>query len=182
MHFDFTGWAIGNVTRDPELRFTQGGDAVCGFGIAMNHQRRNGDTFEDVGVTYIDVTCWRGLAEHVAETITKGQRVIVLGRLETEDYETRDGDVRSALRMTADDCGPSLMWATAEVTRAEKGSGGGGGGGGGGGQQRARGNGRGGGRGQQRGGGGQRGGQQRGGFAPPAQGQPPTYDYDEEPF
>lgn len=122
MHFDFRGPVIGNVTRDPELTFTQAGDARCTFGLAMNHQRRarDGEGYEDVGTTFIEVTCWRDLAENVAETVTKGMRVFVLGPLETQDWEDKDGNPRSTLRIEADDCGPSLRWATAEVTKAER--------------------------------------------------------------
>jgi len=114
----------GNVTRDPELRFTNGGAALVNFGLAVNRrwQDRDGEWQEEAH--FFDVTAWQDLAENVAQTITKGARVIVDGRLRFHTWETDDGENRSKVEIVADDVGPSLRWATAEVTRNEREGGG----------------------------------------------------------
>lgn len=119
----------GNLTRDPELRFTPSGAAVANFGLAVNRRWRNQQTNEwDEQVSFFDVVCWRELAENVAESLTKGSRVMVSGRLDQRSWETQDGDKRSKVEVVADEVGPSLRWATAQVTRNERRDGGGGGG------------------------------------------------------
>ena len=127
MAYDNTVTVVGNVTRDPELRFTPGGAPVANFGLAWNRKDQNG---EEV-VSFFDITCWRSLAENVAESITKGQRVIVYGRLDQRSWENQEGERRSKVEIVADEVAPSLVWATAEITRTEFRGGGDGGDGGG---------------------------------------------------
>ena len=115
MAFDITVSIVGNVTRDPELRYTPAGAAVANFGVAWN---RKGKNDEDV-VSFFDITCWRNLAENVSESITKGSRVIVYGRLDQRSWENQDGERRSKVEIVADDVAPSLKWATADLTRNE---------------------------------------------------------------
>lgn len=129
----------GNVTRDPELRFTPSGQAVANFGVAVNRRWQNRQSQEwEEQVSFFDVTCWAQLAENVSETLSKGTRVTVTGRLDQRSWETQDGDKRSKVEIVADDVAISLRFATAEVTRNERrGDGGGGAGGGGGGGGRS---------------------------------------------
>jgi single-strand DNA-binding protein len=118
---DNTITIVGNVTRDPELRFTTSGQAAASFGLAVNRRWQNRQTQEwEEAVSFFDVTCWRDLAENVAETVTKGARLIVTGRLEQRSWETDDGERRSRTEVVADEVGPSLRWATAEVTKNER--------------------------------------------------------------
>jgi single-strand DNA-binding protein len=112
---------VGNCTRDPELRFTAGGQAVASFGLAVNRRWQNRQTNEwEEAVSFFDVTCWAQLAENVAESITKGSRVMVSGRLDQRSWETQDGDKRSKIEIVADEIGPSLTYATAQVVRNER--------------------------------------------------------------
>ena len=156
MAFDNTVTIVGNLTRDPELRFTPGGAAVANFGVAWNQKGRDG---QEDKVSYFDVTCWRQLAENVSDSLTKGSRVVVYGRLDQRSWETQDGDRRSKVEIVADDVAPSLKWATAELNRNEYREGGGGNFG---------------------------GGNSGGGGAPRpvdnAPAAPPQYDMNEEPF
>jgi len=115
MGFNNTVTVVGNVTRDPELRFTPNGAAVTNFGLAWN---RKGQNDEDV-VSFFDITCWSGLAENVAESIKKGDRVVVYGRLDQRSWENQEGERRSKVEIVADDVSPSLRWATVEITRNE---------------------------------------------------------------
>ena len=115
MAFDNTVTVVGNITRDPELRFTPNGAAVTSFGLAWN---RKGQNDEDV-VSFFDITCWSGLAENVAESIHKGDRVVVYGRLDQRSWENPEGERRSKVEIVADDVSPSLRWATVEITRNE---------------------------------------------------------------
>ena len=117
MAFDNTVTVVGNVTRDPELRFTPAGAAVATFGLAWNQRSQNARGETEEKVSFFDVTCWRQLAENVAESLSKGTRVVVYGRLEQRSWETTDGDRRSKVEIIADDVAPSLRWATAELTR-----------------------------------------------------------------
>jgi len=144
---------IGNVTRDPELRFTASGAAMASFGLAVNRRWQNRQTNEwEEAVSYFDIVCWRELAENVSESLTKGSRVIVTGRLDQRSWETENGDKRSKVEVVADEVGPSLRWASATVTRNERRTDGPGGSGG-------------------------------GGTKPAMPAEPPAgYDYDEEPF
>lgn len=113
---------VGNVTGDPELRETPGGQRVASFSIAVNRRWQNRQTEEwEEATSFYDVQCWKELADNVAETLTKGMRVIVDGRLDQRSWETADGDKRSKHEIVADEVGPSLRWATAEVTKNEKG-------------------------------------------------------------
>jgi len=126
---------VGNATRDPELRFTPSGQAIATFGIAVNRSWRNKQTNEwDETVSFFDVTCWAQMAENVAESVTKGMRVVVYGRLQQRSWESAPGERRSKVEVVADEVGPSLKFATAQMTRndfrggdGERSSGGGGG-------------------------------------------------------
>ena len=119
---------VGNVTRDPELRFTNNGQATASFGLAVNRRWQNRQTQEwEEQVSFFDVVCWREMAENVAESITRGSRIVVTGRLEQRSWETQDGDKRSKIEVVADEIGPSLRWATAQVTKNERSAGSGGG-------------------------------------------------------
>jgi single-strand DNA-binding protein len=122
---------IGNLTRQPELRFTPNGAAVASFGLAVNRRWRNQQSNEwEEQTSFFDVVCWRDLAENVAESLDKGARVIVVGRLEQRSWETQEGEKRSKVEVIADEVGPSLRWATAQVSKTERVRGDGGGGGG----------------------------------------------------
>ena len=112
---------VGNATRDPELRFTPSGQAIATFGIAVNRSWRNKQSNEwEEAVSFFDVTCWAQMAENVAESVTKGTRVLVSGRLEQRSWETNDGEKRSKVEIVADEIGPSLRYATAGVTKNER--------------------------------------------------------------
>lgn len=117
---DSTVTVIGNTTRDPELRFTATGVALAEFGVAVNTRRKVGDRWEDGDPQFYDVVAWRDLAENVAESLTKGTRVIVFGRLDYRQWETQDGDRRSKVQIVADAIGPDLRWTTAQVVRTER--------------------------------------------------------------
>lgn len=119
---------VGNLTRDPELRFTPSGQQVAQFGLAVNRRWRNRQTNEwEEQVSFFDVVCWSDLAENVCESLTKGTRVMVTGRLDQRSWTTEQGDKRSKVEVVADEIGPSLRWATADVTKVERRTGGGGG-------------------------------------------------------
>jgi single-strand DNA-binding protein len=118
---------VGNLTRDPELRFTNSGMQVTSFGLAVNYRRQNKQTGEwDEETSFIDVTCFGQMAENVAETLTKGSRALVTGRLQVRTYDRRDGGQGTAVEVIADEIGPSLRWATAQVERVSRSGGGGG--------------------------------------------------------
>ena len=116
---------VGNVTVDPTLRFTPSGQAVATFGVAVNRRwkARGSDEWSEA-VSFFDVACWGTLGENVAESVQKGTRVIVEGRLEQRSWETESGDKRSKVEVVADEVGPSLRWATATVVRNERSDGG----------------------------------------------------------
>ena len=117
---------VGNLTRDPEIRFTATGRAVASFGIAVGRRYQvNGEWQEQT--SYFNVTAWGQLGENAAATFTKGTRVVVTGRLEQREYTSREGEKRTAIDVIADELGPSLRWATATVVRAPKQDGQGGG-------------------------------------------------------
>jgi len=120
MAYDNTVTIVGNMTRDPELRYTAKGVPVTDFGVAWNTKDKDGNE----SVSFFDVTCWRDLAEHVAESLGKGTRVVVYGRLEQDTWENDDGDKRSKVKVIADEVAPSLRWAvaTVEKTTARKGA------------------------------------------------------------
>jgi single-strand DNA-binding protein len=115
---------VGNVGSEPDLKFTPSGAAVCNFSVAVTPRRKTQDGWEDGDATWYRVNAWRGLAENIAESVPKGTRVIVQGRLENRKYESRDGGTGYSLEITADACGPDLMWATARVQRPERNQGG----------------------------------------------------------
>jgi len=131
---------VGNVTRDPELRFTPTGQATATFGLAVNRRWQNRQTQEwEEATSFFDIVCWREMAENASESLQKGSRVIVTGRLEQRSWETNDGEKRSKVEVIADEVGPSLRWATAEVKKNDRrGPGDFGGGGGAGSDGRAR--------------------------------------------
>ena len=120
MGFDNTVTVVGNVTRDPELRFAQSGMAIAQFGVAWNRRRQD----QEDEVSFFDVTCFRQLAENVAESVKKGARVVIYGTLQQRSWETDSGDRRSKVEILADDVAPSLKWATAAITRNERPGGG----------------------------------------------------------
>jgi single-strand DNA-binding protein len=112
---------VGNVTRDPELRFTNSGQPTASFGLAVNRRWQNRQTQEmEEQVSFFDVVCWRELAENVSESLTKGSRVVVCGRLEQRSWKTNEGDTRTKIEVVADEVGPSLRWASAQITKNER--------------------------------------------------------------
>ncbi|MFC8190755.1 single-stranded DNA-binding protein [Cellulomonas sp. NPDC057328] len=126
---------IGNLTGDPELRFTPSGAAVANFTVASTPRTfdRQSNEWKDGETLFLRCSIWREAAESVAESLTKGTRVIVTGRLTQRSYETREGEKRTVYELQVDEVGPSLRYATAKVTRTQRSGGGGGFGGGGGG-------------------------------------------------
>jgi single-strand DNA-binding protein len=126
---------IGNLTGDPELRFTPSGAAVANFTVASTPRTfdRQTNEWKDGDTLFLRCSIWREAAESVAESLTKGMRVIATGRLVQRSYETREGEKRTVYELQVDEVGPSLRYASAKVTRAQRSGGGGGGFGGGGG-------------------------------------------------
>ncbi len=126
---------IGNLTGDPELRFTPSGAAVANFTVASTPRTfdKTSNEWKDSETLFMRCSIWREAAENVAESLTKGSRVLVTGRLVSRSYDTKEGEKRTVLELQADEVGPSLKYATAKVNRTQR-SGGGGGGGFGGGQ------------------------------------------------
>lgn len=121
---------VGNLTADPELRYTQNGLAVANFTIASTPRTfdRQANDWKDGEALFLRASCWREFAEHVASSLTKGSRVVATGRLKQRSYETKEGEKRTAIELEVDEIGPSLRYATAQVTRASSGGAGGGGG------------------------------------------------------
>lgn len=160
---------IGNLTADPELRFTPSGAAVANFTVASTPRTfdRQSNEWKDGDTLFMRCSIWREAAENVSESLTKGARVIVTGRLVSRSWETPEGEKRTVMEMQADEVGPSLRWANAQVSRAERsggrqgGNGGGGGGYSGGGRSNSGGN----------SGGGNQGGNQSDPWATPSGGQ-----------
>ena len=133
---------VGNLVDDPELRFTPSGAAVANFRIASTPRTfdRQTNEWKDGDALFLTCSVWRQAAENVAESLQRGMRVVVQGRLKSRQYETREGEKRTVVEVIADECGPSLRWAQAQIERNERTGGdggfsGGGGGGGGGGRQ-----------------------------------------------
>ncbi|RDI63076.1 single-stranded DNA-binding protein [Nocardia pseudobrasiliensis] len=124
---------IGNLTADPELRFTPAGAAVANFTVASTPRvfDRNSNEWKDGEALFLRCNIWREAAENVAESLTRGSRVIVSGRLKQRSYETREGEKRTVVELEVDEVGPSLRYATAKVNKTTRGGGGGGFGGGG---------------------------------------------------
>ena len=111
---------VGNLTADPELRYTPSGVAVVNLSIAANHRVKNGDQWEDGEPTYYRATVWREYAEYVSESLTKGTQVLAHGRVFTEAYTTKEGEQRTSLKLDIEDIGPCLRFATAKVTKAQR--------------------------------------------------------------
>ena len=149
---------VGNLTADPELRFTPNGAAVANFTVASTPRTfdRQTNEWKDGDALFLRCAVWREVAENVAESLTRGSRVLVQGRLKQRSFETTEGEKRTVVELDVDEIGPSLRYATARVNKTSRGGGGGGGGGGG-----FSGGGQGGGQGGQ---GGQGGGNQGGGW------------------
>jgi single-strand DNA-binding protein len=147
---------VGNITRDPELRFTPSGQANARLGVAVNRRWQDRSSGEwNEATSFFDVICWRELAENVSESLKRGARVVVTGRLEQRTWE-QEGNKRSVVEIIADEIAPSLRWATAKVEKTERRGGDQGGGGGGSGYGRS---------------------------APAAEQQPAPYDdFGDEPF
>ena len=132
---DTTITVVGNLTADPELRFTPSGAAVANFTVASTpriYDRQSGE-WKDGEALFLRCNIWREAAENVAESLTRGSRVIVSGRLKQRSFETREGEKRTVFEVEVDEIGPSLRYATAKVNKASRSGGGGGGFGGGGG-------------------------------------------------
>ncbi|MGM0930377.1 MAG: single-stranded DNA-binding protein [Actinomycetota bacterium] len=155
---------VGNLTNDPELRFTPSGSAVANFTVASTPRTfdRQSNEWKDGETLFLRASVWREAAENVAETLTKGMRVIVQGRLKSRSYETKEGEKRTVMELEVDEIGPSLRYASAKVTRTQRSGGGQGGFGGGQGGQGGF------------GGGGFGGGQTQGGWGGQQSGQQPA--------
>ena len=123
---------VGNLTSDPELRYTQNGLAVANFTIASTPRSfdRASNDWKDGEALFLRASVWREFAEHVAGSLTKGSRVIATGRLKQRSYETKEGEKRTSIELEIDEIGPSLRYATAQVTRTSSSREGGGAGGG----------------------------------------------------
>ena len=113
---------VGNVTREPELRFTANGRSQLTLGLAVNHRypdrSRPGEWIEDT--SFFNVVCWTDLAENVSASVQKGSRIIVMGRLSQRSWETENQEKRSVVEVIAEEVGPSLRWATAQISRTER--------------------------------------------------------------
>ena len=120
---------VGNLVADPELRYTQSGAPVASFTVASTPRTfdRASNEWKDGDALFLRCSAWRELAENIAESLTKGMRVIVQGRLTQRSYETKDGEKRTVVELQVDEIGPSLKYASAKVTRAQRSGGGGGG-------------------------------------------------------
>ena len=116
---------VGNLTRDPELRYTPSGQTNASFGVAVNRRWMNRQTNEwEERVSFFNVVCWREMADNVSESLAKGARVVVTGRLEQRSWETQEGEKRSVVEVNIEEIGPSLRWATASVNKTTKSGGG----------------------------------------------------------
>ena len=113
----------GNLTADPELKYTPNGAAVANFRIAVTARVRDGEGWRDGETSFFRVNAWRTLGEHVADSLSKGDRAIVVGRLKSRSWETPEGERRTVVEVQAEEVGPSLKWATAKPERASKTSG-----------------------------------------------------------
>ena len=112
---------VGNITRDPELRFTNTGRGMASFGLAVNRRWQNRQSGEwEEQTSFFNVIAWGDMGENIAQSIHKGDRVVVTGRLEQRSYETESGEKRSVVEIVADEVGPSLRWATATVVKPER--------------------------------------------------------------
>jgi single-strand DNA-binding protein len=110
---------VGNLTRDPELRYTTGGRGVASFGLAVNRRyQQNGEWQEQT--SFFNITAWGDLGENLAASVSKGARIIVTGRLQQREYQTKEGENRTIVEIIADEAGPSLRWAQAQVERISR--------------------------------------------------------------
>lgn len=128
---DSTITVVGNLTRDPELRFTTGGRGTANFGIAVSRRYQVNNEWQEQ-TSFFNVVAWGTLAENAAASLNKGHRVIVTGRLEQRSYDDKEGQKRTIVEIVADEIGPSLRWARAEIEKIARDGGNSGGGGGGG--------------------------------------------------
>ena len=110
----------GNLTADPELKFTSSGYAVASFTVAVSKRVKDGDTWKDGPTSFVRCTVWRQYAENVAESLTKGTKVVVIGSMSQREYETKDGEKRSVWECQVEDVGPALRNATASVRKVER--------------------------------------------------------------
>jgi single-strand DNA-binding protein len=119
---------VGNLTADPELRFTPSGAAVASFTVASTPRNfdKNANEWKDGDALFLRCSIWRQAAENVAESLQRGMRVVVTGRLKQRSFETREGEKRTVIELDVDEVGPSLKYATAKVNRTQRGSSGGG--------------------------------------------------------
>jgi single-strand DNA-binding protein len=116
---DNTITLVGNLTRDPELRYTSGGRGVASFGVAVNRRYQvNGEWQEQT--SFFNVVAWGTLGENAAGSLNKGNRILVYGRLEQRTWETQEGEKRSVVEVVADEIGPSLRWAQAHVEKTSR--------------------------------------------------------------
>ncbi|HKX24717.1 MAG TPA: single-stranded DNA-binding protein [Actinomycetota bacterium] len=116
---------VGNLTDDPELRYTPNGAAVATLRVAVNRRIPDGSGgWKDAEASFFRVNVWRSLAENAAESLTRGSRVVVTGRLRSRSWENQEGETRSAVEIEADELGPSLRWATAKVEKQSRSGGG----------------------------------------------------------
>ena len=115
---------VGNLTADPELRYTQNGLAVANFTVASTPRvfDKQSNEMKDGDALFLRASCWRDMAEHVAGSLTKGSRVIVTGQLKQRSYETKEGEKRTSIELEVHEIGPSLRFATASVQRAQGGA------------------------------------------------------------
>jgi single-strand DNA-binding protein len=120
MASDNTVTLVGNLTDDPELRFTPNGAAVANFRLAVTPRIRQGDSWTDGETSFFRINCWRALAENVTESLSKGTRAVVIGRLRLRSWETDGGDKRTVVEVEADEIGPSLRFATATPQRGTR--------------------------------------------------------------
>ena len=112
---------VGNLTDDPELRFTPNGAAVASFRLAVTPRVKDGEGWRDGETSFFRVNAWRDLAEHLTDSLSKGTRVVVLGRLKARSWEDKDtGERRSVVEVEAEEVAPSLKWATAKVERTSR--------------------------------------------------------------
>jgi single-strand DNA-binding protein len=117
---DTTTTIVGNLTDNPELRFTPNGAPVANFTVAVTPRVKDGDGWKDGETSFLRCTAWRALAEHLADSLSKGDRVLVFGTLRQRSWETPEGERRSTVEVQAEEVGPSLKWATAKPERTSR--------------------------------------------------------------
>ncbi len=122
MNGEITTSFYGNLVDDPELRYTVNGKAVVQIRVASQGRRRDGDSWVDTDPTFLSAHAWGSLAENIAESLSRGARVVVIGRLQQRNYETKEGEKRTVYQVAVDAIGPDLTFATAEVTKTTRSS------------------------------------------------------------